>query len=335
MRRRGFAALAMLSVFGFYSVVYRGHIHTVEDQQREALPPLTFMTTHKMGHFMSLSIARQYFPDREVALQCEQHKNALTGSIPADIGKAIRRPHGRSRSVAHCEKHGHDPASIPGCPQSSFCHVELRHYRHLSANTKVVMFVRNIVESVVSGYLYHKSGRECWLDGFGVPKGTPGTRKNAYYLSWPGYGSDFWKRRIVDKEGRYEHSTKNLCEILRDTEMERGVWIYAQVVYSYWYKDALHAFDHFMKRGQNVLYLCMKDIQRNVQDAVARIRAFHKGEAIPSSLASNKPSSQFYNGPHSTSKNETLRQKLAAIVRDVDINTGSKLARLQHIFRCE
>ena len=242
-------------------------------------------------------------------------------------------------SIAQCQKHGHDPGVMPGCPQSSLCHLEMRHFRHVSANTKVVMFARNILESVVSGYLYHKSGRECWLDAFGDPEGTPGTDYYAwshFFLSWPAYGSNFWKQRIDDKEGRYKDSTKNLCEILRDTDMQIGVWIYSQVVYDHYYRDALHAFEYFTRRGQNVLYLCMEDVQRNVPDAVARMRAFRNGEAIPASpRRSNKQVGGNYAGGHSTSKNKRLREKLKAIVRDVDREQlGSKLARLQQIFRC-
>ena len=319
-RRRVYLALAvsLFTVFAFWK-------GAIKEEQREALPPLTFMTTHKWGHMLSLEIARTYFANREVSLQCKHNP----------VMKRITL----FPSIAQCEKHGFDPGVMPGCPQSSLCHMELRHYRHLSANTKVVMFVRNIVESVVSGYLYHKSGRECWLDAFGDPKGTPGTDYYAwshFFLSWPAYGSDFWKRRIVDKQGRYKHSTKNLCEILRDTEMQIGVWIYAQVVYDHYYRDALHAFEYYTKRGQNVLYLCMEDVQRNVPDAVAKMRAFHNGEAIPASPRRSNKQVGDYAGGHSTSKNKSLREKLKAIVRDVDRKQlGSKLARLQQIFRCE
>ena len=275
MLRRRFIAVFAVSVCIFAAVWWRGDIsHELHSKrQHEAPPRLIFMTAHKWGHFLSESIARQYFAGKGVSLQ----------------------------------------------------HVD--RFRHLSTNTKVVMFVRNVVDSVVSGYLYHKSGRECWLNGVGVPlNGTPG------WLASPELSTK-WKHGIVDKEQRYKHSTKNLCEILRDTDVESGVWIYAQVAYSAWYRSTFDAFHYFAKRGHNVLYLCMNVIQRNIPQAVAKIKAFYNGKTY--SYNGPKTSSRIYTGGHSTSTNETLRHLLRGIVQDVDRNTGSKLARLQELYKCE
>lgn len=109
-----------------------------------------------------------------------------------------------------------------------------------------------------------------------------------------------------------------------------GIAIYTQVAYNYWYK---YAFEVKKSQPNNVLYLCMKDIQRNIPEAVAKIKAFRDGKTYPND--SNNKKRKIYNGKHSTSKNETLRQKIRDIVQKVDKNVmGSKLADGQRLYNC-
>ena len=64
-----------------------------------------------------------------------------------------------------------------------------KHIEPTIANRSVVV-ARNVLKSVVSGYLYHKSGRECWVDEHGVPNPLPKG------------GNDWLRHKCKKKKGR-------------------------------------------------------------------------------------------------------------------------------------
>ena len=142
----------------------------------------------------------------------------------------------------------------------------LKDTKKLNTTIKIVVFARNVVESVVSGYLYHKSGKECWLDSNGRP-GSSWMARNPCNFG-------FCLENLIADKQLYKNTTKNLCEILRDTDLYTGITIYTKVVYNFWYK---YAFEVKKSQPNNVLYLCMKDIQPNIPEAVAKIKAFRDG----------------------------------------------------------
>ena len=86
-------------------------------------------------------------------------------------------------------------------------------YRH-------AVVTRNWYDSIVSGYHFHKSGRDCWLD----PGGNPGhqgwlfnnTREN-------------WEQRLLNKTHRWwpPGNGRDLCRYLNEESEEVGLKVYA------------------------------------------------------------------------------------------------------------
>ena len=174
-----------------------------------------------------------------------------------------------------------------------------------------VIMARNVYDSVVSGYLYHKSGRECWLNEYGEPNNEKGVKTNAWLLRVP-----------------VEGYSKNLCAILRDEPEEKGLAVYAKFSWKHFIRSAVDVFQ--TKQKFEILKLCLEDTLRDYDGTIHKIMNF----------ARRPKSSRVYAIPpkkidHSTSKNETLRIQLRERVREIDVlEMDSKLSRAQQLFRC-
>jgi len=77
--------------------------------------------------------------------------------------------------------------------------VPIHDYRH-------IFVVRDFFDSIVSGYLYHRSGRECWLDPDGKPwayaDGTPMSDSHNSGGGWDQASQD-WVLEVLDAVLRY------------------------------------------------------------------------------------------------------------------------------------
>jgi hypothetical protein len=116
----------------------------------------------------------------------------------------------RAESTQICRNHS------LGLPfESNFRHPIQEDYRH-------VVVTRDFYEAVRSGYLYHKSGRECWLDWFGQNAGS--------YSGWllaPDEEYFKWENRLENKGFRWiPASGRNLCQYLADESEEDGLLVY-------------------------------------------------------------------------------------------------------------
>lgn len=90
-------------------------------------------------------------------------------------------------------------------------------YRH-------VVVTRNWYDSIISGYLYHKSGRECWLDWYGNP-GHEGWLLNNT--------SEHWEQRLLQDNTTMKQNSpwppgndRDLCQYLTEEPEEVGMRVY-------------------------------------------------------------------------------------------------------------
>lgn len=81
-----------------------------------------------------------------------------------------------------------------------------------------VLVLRNLYDAIVSGYLYHIDGRECWKTGKGEPIQNPETESKPYLQKWYEYLS----YDIVDPPRR----NRSMCQYMADESEENGMRAY-------------------------------------------------------------------------------------------------------------
>ena len=99
--------------------------------------------------------------------------------------------------------------------RASFCN---RIQRQVTGPT--VILVRDLFAATVSGYLYHKTGRECWLNRFGKPNNESGRTKTEWMMRLD------WRKEIRTvpyPEKAAELS--NLCQVLADVDETVGLGV--------------------------------------------------------------------------------------------------------------
>ena len=212
------------------------------------------------------------------------------------------------------------------------CTFKGRIAHRLPRNSIVV--ARNVQESIVSGYLYHKGGHECWLDINGTP--------NPY----PQGGNDWLRERnwakvvnSVPYTAGYQANT-NLCEVLASAPVEMGLGIYAEFALRT-FLTAPMMLRSTGNAGVPVLYICMEDLaelaatnqsQLDVDMEQVRQHLLLGGDVRPD--ASRR---RLYEGGHSTHGMVTSeeRTELVALVNKVDkAYLKEQLQRAQALFQC-
>ena len=226
--------------------------HAAEAQSKaKTIKDIDFVTTHKWGTILTITIKHKYFKDAGFKLRIQR----------------ITKPS--------------------------------------------VIMTRNVYDSVVSGYLYHKSGRECWLNEYGEPNNEKGVKTNAWLLRVP-----------------VEGYSKNLCEILRDEPEEKGLAVYAKFSWKHFIRSAVDVFQ--TKQKFEILKLCMEDTLRDYDGTIHKIMNF----------AGYPPSETVYTTTppikgHSTTKDAKQRQRLRDTILKIDSNDmDSQLQKAQQLFQC-
>lgn len=107
-----------------------------------------------------------------------------------------------------------------------------------------VVIVRNLREAIVSGYLYHKDGRECWKDWFGNPKkNTQPCTAEVCWTHWPEYLAHVTSE-IPQSNGR------TLCQYLVDESEEHGLRAYADFALQYWHLPFRNYIETVISKGK-------------------------------------------------------------------------------------
>ena len=83
--------------------------------------------------------------------------------------------------------------------------------------------LRNIYDSIISGYLYHLEGKECWLDWYG----NDGSWDTNLF---PSYHTKRWMR-YIDILSQRTRVYDTLCHCLANSTEEDGIRVYIDWVF--------------------------------------------------------------------------------------------------------
>jgi hypothetical protein len=241
-----------------------------------------------------------------------------------------------------------DPIYLP--PPRAAAASAASDYRH-------VVMVRNFTEAFVSGYLYHKSGRECWLDPEGIRPANGGTTRERLRG---------WEAAVASHLGPSDPdpdpANRSLCRYLADEDEEVGMKVYVAYALARWYRGlvpylertrggilyqqgttpppsaAAAAGNNSNNNNNRSLYVCLEDAsdprrERMVYDAIMDFLypgGFADGggrhaHPFPSKGASSLDEGDAaavaprrYDGPHATDRDPTQRRRLAELVTRLD-----------------
>jgi hypothetical protein len=130
-----------------------------------------------------------------------------------------------------------------------------RELPSLNQDYRDVIVTRNWYDAILSGYFYHKDGRECHKNLFGAPALKP-MRKP--FVNWPGHA--MWtKPHFPPKQNR------SICDYLRQESPEVGMKVYMDFAMTVWYSKAVRNWQlvrscsNQAHHKNRTLFLCYED----------------------------------------------------------------------------
>ena len=246
------------------------------------------------------------FPD-EIREECDCLRHA---DSPACCQRAVIRSHKFGWLLTQqlfkpyrerIDRVGIDPGAFPQNP--------FQDYRHVAV-------VRNFPEAFVSGYLYHKSGHECWRTFNGWE------RLKEQVIDWDPH----LNRTAYDIAPYPPRKGRSICRYVADEPEEVGMKVYIAVALDWWYgglSDYLRMATERQARGEKrrTLFLCLEDYP----DATRQERMFyrimdwlhpggHNFTVPPGVIKEDDPT----HGGHASSHNATERRRLLELVKRLD-----------------
>lgn len=205
-------------------------------------------------------------------------------------------------------------------------------YRH-------IVVTRNWFEAIVSGYLYHKTGRECWLDWFGQPDHDGWLLNN---------NSEKWEPRI--QELRLQKSLnlswtpgrgRDLCQYLRDESEEEGLRVYVSWAAA-GYLFPLQQFRRErleMEKSQGLTrtkFLCFEQLTTTPESFLSDSMNWLFPTDATMVDRNELPSNSDHNRDgHATDQDPKLRSRLRQLVARIDADIfGRSIARGSADFGC-
>ncbi|GKZ01307.1 hypothetical protein MPSEU_001081700 [Mayamaea pseudoterrestris] len=198
-----------------------------------------------------------------------------------------------------------------------------KDYRH-------VVLVRNMYDAIVSGYLYHQAGHECWLS----PAGRPWRNKR------PRHGME-WEKYLRDIDFDLTPTrNRSICKFLADEDLNFGMRVYIHVALQTWYYNIERYFIELERRRQmdpveRTMVVCFEDItnaskQAQIFDSTMDFLfpGGHEQREIP-------VQPQAYSGGHASSHDPATRRLLLSLVHELDESAFSgALQRLNSLYDC-
>jgi hypothetical protein len=187
-------------------------------------------------------------------------------------------------------------------------------YRH-------VLITRNLEEAVLSGYFYHRTGRECWLNWNGE-KGKNGTMFPGWLLR-----QKTWEYRLTFKNKNLfpipPSKGRDLCRYLMDEPPRIGFRAYLEWTYSM-HLAPLWEFYQFRQQSeggkfQKTMHVCYDDILNNYDESVTSFtKHFSLDESKNRTHGYSMETRQASAANHGTEKNQTLKEELRSLYNELD-----------------
>jgi len=255
-------------------------------------------------------------------------------------------------AVAPAEMGGRRNVNDEMLPSSSNSNTNTtQHFpAQLADDFRMVVVVRNIYESLISGYLYHKSGKECWRQPNDMLNTTTNTTNPAGY-QWTTYKwQQFaFKRRYysydIASTTMAKTSWTSLCEYLASTSVDIGLRAYIEYVTRTKYVtvfdlkayasssssassggDRRKAMSFKRELNRRIKFVCYEDLVGLDTDEPP---AEHVSFLFDDNNSSTGPGTTYdanatltntkgYDGGHSTDKDPAVREQLLDVIRDLD-----------------
>jgi len=273
--------------------------------------------THKMG----VMLTKKLFAGRRT--------NRTTS---ADI--LLTSPHGNAMS---------------GRDLTIFDHSSYTDYR------EVILF-RNIYESLISGYLYHSTGRECWLDAQGKRRTAAAIARSdsvPWKANWQHYVA--YGKLDPPRGG----NNRSLCQYLADESVNAGMKAYIGWVFPVKYRELFTrwammfstwskypSLSHQALLRNKTLVVCYEDLTSPSKDLETLQRMFrfwfgdnnhhpYAGLLAEKDIWRSSPGQTEYRGAHSSARDPQLRKNLKEVIQKLDADFfDGEIAWLHSVFPC-
>ena len=207
-----------------------------------------------------------------------------------------------------------------------------------------VMVIRNFYDALVSGYLYHKSGRECWLDTEGQP-----------VKRYSGILTTLWHQKLTLTNVQPAIHGRSLCTYLAEESEEDGMRVLIDFTFQRWYNAILANVDYIQRRKedhQRTLIVCYETLVESEQATMQRMLNFlfptNRNHTSATEPVPRPPDDSLllrqgghtrrhleYAGGHATSKDPNMRNRLIGIIRRLDADVfAHKVATAQRKVGC-
>ena len=195
-----------------------------------------------------------------------------------------------------------------------------------SNDLRVALILRNIYDALVSGYLYHKQGRECFTDPNGLPLRDKQTHKRRI-------GHTEYLKFTTFIDAVNDHPAGNLCQYLMDEPVGKGMRAYIDFVFrNDYYSSSLLAWRSLSLQvdwiQERTHVTCFESLMSNRSAALADLLAFYYPTGVPNTMQVRAHTADrlhmlsskngTYHGPHSTNHDAELRENLIRVIHELD-----------------
>jgi len=210
----------------------------------------------------------------------------------------------------------------------------MEHSVQTSLDYRTVIMTRHWYDVLVSGFLYHQSGRECSLSS-GGKRGSSGWLQR---FDWKGFLS------AGNESSRYweEHAEgKDLCQYLNQVSLLDGMRVYMDFALKMWLRPLLRLAAarqiNPLSRART-LFLCYEQFNAD-EHASAALKAagsfLYPGEDVEQWDRVTLQSNEGGGGGHATNKDKSLRELLHGIVQFNDnAHFGGEVIEGSNSFAC-
>ena len=143
-------------------------------------------------------------------------------------------------------------------------HLALRF--HQTKTTNWASLPTNQPTNHLPGYLYHKTGRECWLGPFGE---TPPPK---WYIDHGPFNHNWPQRLKFIQNPNPPFDNRSLCAYLNQTSEEAGLAVYIDVIFSLEYNGVVQTYDVLhsstntataLDHQNRTLFVCYEELARS------------------------------------------------------------------------
>mmetsp|Transcript_19287 Transcript_19287/g.34926 ORF Transcript_19287/g.34926 Transcript_19287/m.34926 type:complete len:211 (+) Transcript_19287:526-1158(+) len=208
-------------------------------------------------------------------------------------------------------------------------------YRH-------VLITRNWWNAIVSGYLYHKAGYECWMDYRGKVRDENRTNDWDAHL-------EFHKQNDILYPPR---NNRSLCAYLQQESEEDGIKVIIDIALSWWYKGAIPYYRQAQEQLKQThrrksLFLCYEHLVNPFEQEATfhlMLKHFFPGRntsamqmptKMKALLIQQQQNHSIYQGGHASTHDAKVRTRLRNLVVQFDQELfDNTVATSNSVFKC-